>query len=81
MISKALEERNLEQLDLLLQAGVSPDITDATGKSPLQRAYLGKNDEICIKLVAAGADYENTEIDGMNTFVKTVADSRSKLAL
>ena len=31
VISKAVEEGNAEQLDLLLQAGVSPNIGDATG--------------------------------------------------
>ena len=38
VISKAVEEGNAEQLDLLLQAGFSPDIGDATGISPYQRA-------------------------------------------
>ena len=78
VISKAVEEGNAEQLDLLLQAGVSPDIGDATGISPYQRAYTsrihqGKRDEICAKLVVAGADHKNMVIDGKNTFLESRA--------
>ena len=49
-ISKAIEEGNAEQLDLLLQAGVSPDVQDTTGISPYLRAYQGKKDNFCVKL-------------------------------
>ena len=58
VISKAVEEGNVEQLDLLLQAGVSPDIGDATGISPYQRAYQGNKYDICIKLIEAGTLYK-----------------------
>ena len=70
VISKAVDEGNAEQLDLLLQAGVSPNVKDATGISPYQRAYQGKKDDICAKLIDAGADHKNTDIDGENLIVK-----------
>ena len=81
VISKAVEEGNAEQLDLLLQAGVSPDTKDATGISPYQRAYQGKKDDICAKLIDAGADHKNTDLDGNNLVVKAVQDNKTKVVI
>ena len=68
-------------MDLLLQSGVSLDIGDATGKSPFLRAYQGKRDDFCTKLIEAGADPKNTVIDGESMVVKVVQDNRAKLAI
>ena len=76
VISKAVEEGNAEQLDLLLQAGVSPDIGDATGISPYQRAYQNKKENFCVKLIDAGADHRNMKVDGVNTFLEAVQDNK-----
>ena len=81
VISKAVEEGNAEQLDLLLQAGVSPDIGDSTGISPYQKAYQDKRGDICAKLVDAGADYKNIEINGKDTFLEAVQENKTKLAI
>ena len=78
VISKAVEEGNAEQLDLLLQAGVSPDIGDATGISPYLRAYKGKKDTFCVKLIDAGADHRNMKVDGVNTFLEAVQDNKQR---
>ena len=77
VISKAVEEGNAEQLDLLLQAGVSPDIGDGTGISPYQRAYQGKRHDLCAKLIDAGADTGNRVIDGQDTFLEAVQDNKT----
>ena len=77
VISKAVEEGNAEQLDLLLQAGVSPDIGDGTGISPYQRAYQGKRRDLCAKLIDAGADTGNRVIDGQDTFLEAVQDNKT----
>ena len=81
VISKAVEEGNAEQLDLLLQAGVSPDIEDSTGIRPLQRASEGKMDEICLKLIETGADHENTVVAGEQLVVKAAQDNMTKLTI
>ena len=57
VISKAVEEGNAEQLDLLLQAGISPETSDTSGVTPYQRAYQAKRDDLLAKLVDAGANY------------------------
>ena len=78
VISKAVEEGNTEQLDLLLQAGISPDIGDATGISPLQRATRSKKYELCIKLIDAGA---SSDFSCEDIVLRAVEDNSSKLAI
>ena len=78
VISKAVEEGNAEQLDLLLQTGISPDLGDATGISPLQRAAESKKWELCIKLIDAGA---SSDFSCEDIALRAVEDNSSKLAI
>ena len=78
VIAKAVDEGNAEQLELLLQAGVSPEIEDGTGVSPLQRAVRDNKDELCISLIDAGADYKKVDINQLNT--RAVEDNKTELA-
>ena len=77
-ISKAVEEGNAEQLELLLQAGVSPEVEDVTGITPLQRAVKGNKDELCISLIDAGADCKKVDINQLN--MRAVQDNKTELA-
>ena len=81
VISWAVEEGNAEQLDLLLRAGISPEIKDATGITPYQRAYKDEREDLVIKLIDAGADFESKDPDGEAAIVKAVQDNRIKVAI
>ena len=81
VISKAVKEGNVEQLDLLLQGGISPNIRDNTGKTPYQRAALAKRGDLQVKLIEAGAEYSNITPDGKDALVEAVQDNNTKLAI
>ena len=80
-ISKAVEDGNAEQVDLLIQAGLTVELNDASGVSPLERAAKAKQYHLCVKLLQAGAsvDFRSEEI--ISEAVRDNRESSTHLAI
>ncbi|XP_069692713.1 ankyrin repeat domain-containing protein 39-like [Periplaneta americana] len=71
----AAQYDDLERVEKLLRQGVSPDIRDAAGYSPLHYAARAGHDRICQCLLAAGASVDAVTRAGQATALHRAASA------